>query len=139
MAGLQNLRCPLGFPAGTLQRLAALGRGLPGLGPLDPEGFLLGPPREKAPSPVDRAAGHSAAGPENLPLQGDHGKPVVPGLSQLYPMVQMVHHHGPPQQGVHRRSEDLLTGDQFRCHRQISRLPLKALLSQDSGPEGGQR
>ena len=53
MAGLQGLRRPLGFPAGTLQHLAALGRGLPGLGPLDLEGFPLGPPREKAPPPVD--------------------------------------------------------------------------------------
>ena len=88
---------------------------------------------------ADAAAGHRAAGVDDLAIQGDDAEAVVVALGHLNAAVQVLHHHGSAQKVLHNGTIFPLVAHQFRRNAHEAVLVFQAVFPETAALDGVQR
>ena len=94
---------------------------------------------EDAGAAADAAAGHGAAGVDDLAVQGDDAEAVVVALGHPNAAVQVLHHHGCTQQVPDDAAIAVFIAHQLRGDAHKAVFVLQTALPQAAAPDGVQR
>ena len=88
---------------------------------------------------ADAAAGHGAAGVDDLAVQSDDAEAVVVALGHLYAAIQVLHHHGGTQQILNDAAIAPVTAHQLRGDAHEAVFVFQPVFPEAPAPDGVQR